>query len=92
MKHASFCLQFNQLLLRAFRNVLRNPIIFRVRIGQTIMMIIVLNLLYRQLDDDEESIQNRNGLMFFICIFLAMTNMQNVLLSFPIERALFLRE
>jgi hypothetical protein len=56
------------------------------------MMIIVLNLLYRQLDDDEESIQNRNGLMFFICIFLAMTNMQNVLLSFPIERALFLRE
>jgi hypothetical protein len=72
--------------------VLRNPIIVRVRIGQTVLMIILLNLLYRELEEDEEGIQNRNGFMFFLCVFLVMTNMQNVLLSFPIERALFLRE
>jgi len=60
--------------------------------GQMILMIVLLNLLYRELNDDEESIQNRNGLLFFIVLFLIMTNIQNVILSFPIERALFLKE
>lgn len=60
--------------------------------GQMILMIVLLNLLYRELDDNEESIMNRSGLLFFIVLFLIMVNIQNVILSFPIERALFLKE
>lgn len=55
-------------------------------------MIVLLNLLYRELDDDEASIQNRNGLLFFISIIMIIFNLQNVILTFPSERALYLKE
>lgn len=74
MSPAGFCLQFKMLCKRTLKNMIRNPIILRVRMGQMLLMIVLLNLLYRELDDDEESVQNRNGLLFFITIFLIMVN------------------
>ena len=92
MMAASFGLQMKMIMKRSFRNLIRNPLIFKVRMAQIVMFIIIINLLFRRLDDDEQSIMNRTGLLFILTVFHIMTNLQNVLMTFPIERALFLKE
>jgi hypothetical protein len=80
------------LLLRSFRHSMRNPIMTKVKFGQTMVMVILIDILYYDIGTGDSSVQNRNGLLFFICINQLMLGVQSVVLTFPMERALFLRE
>lgn len=84
--------QFSLLCERSFKHTLRNPVMTKVKFGQTVVMVILICILYFDIGIAYSSIQNRNGLLFFICINQLMTGVQSVVLTFPLERALFLRE
>jgi len=49
-------------------------------------------LLFHNLTDDVAGVQNRNGALFFITMTMAFNAIQNVILIFPDERPVFLRE
>jgi len=70
----------------------RNPILFKGRIAQTIFMALLTGFLYFNLSDNYDDVYNRNGAFFFITMNQFMSSMQPVLLTFPSERDLFLKE
>ncbi|EWS74863.1 ABC transporter family protein (macronuclear) [Tetrahymena thermophila SB210] len=90
--------QISQIAKRAFNAVKRNPILFKARIFQAIIMGLILGLTYLQMEDGSNNptsirdMNDRNGLLFFICINQLMTSLNPCLLSFPTFRNVFLRE
>lgn len=90
---SSMSLQLHQLLGRAFRNLIRNSTFTTVRIVQTVVLSILLMLLYwRKTDFDYLGVRDKNSALFFVCNCQFMFSIQSVLLTFPLERGLFLRE
>ena len=49
-------------------------------------------ILFRKLGDDITGVQNRNGSLFFVTLVLGFLAIQSVILIFPDERPVFLRE
>jgi hypothetical protein len=62
------CKQYCLLLQRGFRNVFRIPLTSYFRILTTIAISLMIVLIYGQLGTDSQSIQSRNGVLFFIII------------------------
>ncbi|KNH06987.1 ATP-binding cassette protein subfamily G [Perkinsela sp. CCAP 1560/4] len=85
-------LQAKLLSARSFRNMIRSPIAFYARSFQTVFFILLLGLLYLNLGKDQDSVQDRVGLLFFIVINQSMVALMNGVIVFPPERAVFLRE
>ncbi|XP_060575749.1 protein white-like isoform X1 [Ruditapes philippinarum] len=84
--------QFAAVLTRSWKTTLREPMVMRVRLVQTIVLSIVLGLIYLQLNHDQEGVMNINGVIFLILINMTVTNMLGVLNSFPLETPIFKRE
>lgn len=90
---SGFWLQFEQLMYRAFKNVIRNTTFTKVRVGQIVILGILLDILFWNKETyDEGDVRDKNGAYFFICTSQFMLAIQSVLLTFPLERGLFLRE
>ncbi|KAL4222609.1 ATPase [Mactra antiquata] len=89
---ASWCQQFVSVFVRSWLTILREPMILRVRIGQTIVLGLLLGVIYLQLDIDQPGVMNINGVLFLILMNLSFTNIFGVLSSFPDETPIFLRE
>jgi ABC-type multidrug transport system permease subunit len=89
---ANFCFQFWLLLMRSLRNIIRLPVASYVKVMSTIIVCLMIILVFGTLDHDTDSIQTRNGVLFFISIVLIMNSVTNVTLIFPDERPVFLRE
>ena len=49
-------------------------------------------VLFYDVSDDAAGVQNRNGALFFITMSISFSAIQNVILIFPDERPVFLRE
>lgn len=49
-------------------------------------------LLFYHVGDDVAGVQNRNGALFFVTMTMSFNAIQNVILIFPDERPVFLRE
>lgn len=88
---------------RSLLNFLRNPILFKGRVGQTAFFIFLLCVLYFKVDDginpdnlsdpaNTRVIYDINGGLFFFTIAVFMSSSMTVVLTFPAERAVFLRE
>lgn len=90
--HANFCVQFWHLLVRSLRNIVRLPVASYVKIISNIIVAIMIILVFKQLKYDTQSIQNRNGVLFFFVMNIMMSSFTNVTLIFPDERPVFLRE
>ena len=84
--------QFFLLFWRSFINIIRIPISSYVRGITYAVLAIVWVLVFGQMDDDCASIQNRSGVLFFVTLNLIMNAVQGVILTFPDERAVFIRE
>ncbi|EAR86301.1 ABC transporter family protein (macronuclear) [Tetrahymena thermophila SB210] len=90
--------QISQIAKRAFYTVKRNPILFRVRIFQAVAMGLIIGLIYLQMEDGSNNptsirdMNDRNGLLFFVCINQLMMSLNPCLVSFPSMRGVFLRE
>jgi len=89
---SSFHRQLWELTKRGWVNTLRNPLTFRARMGQTIVMSILTGLVYLRLGHDQTNISDRTGALFFTIISQIMSTLNGVLLTFPLERALLVRE
>jgi len=90
----SFFYSMKEIAKRSAIHFKRNPVYLKARIGQTLVMSFLICSLYFQLGDEItfENIYNRNGAFFFISIGMFMSSMMPVVLNFPAERAVFLKE
>ena len=94
-KDNNFCYEVWEICKRATVNFKRNPILLRTRFIQTLALAFLICALFFQLDNNpnnQRNISNRRGSLFFILTSNFMTPMMSVLLTFPSERAVFLKE
>lgn len=80
------------LIQRTAKNLVRNPMSTRIRVIQTIVMIVLCILVFYDMGEDDEGVAGKGGFAFFISINQVMTSLFSVLLLFLIERPVFLRE
>ena len=84
--------QFGLLAKRNFLNLLRLPQTSYVKLLTTCMTALFAVLLFFDTPKDQQGIQNVQGSLFFITMNISFNAIQNVILIFPDERPVFLRE
>ncbi len=72
---SGFLMQFSILMLRAWKNALRNPLLVKAKIGQALFMGVLLGLIYQgdAMKTHQAGIQNRAGVLFFMSINQVMS-------------------
>ncbi|MDR3549465.1 MAG: ABC transporter permease [Candidatus Pacebacteria bacterium] len=79
---STFGSQCRQLLLRAFRNLIRSPSFIQARIIQTIVVAIVLDILFfRKTGYGQQETRDKNSVLFFTITTQLMFTMESVILS-----------
>eukprot|EP00002_Diphylleia_rotans_P016817 TRINITY_DN3264_c0_g2_i7.p1 TRINITY_DN3264_c0_g2~~TRINITY_DN3264_c0_g2_i7.p1 ORF type:complete len:669 (+),score=124.78 TRINITY_DN3264_c0_g2_i7:53-2059(+) len=78
--------------LRSLKNNLREPLMVRMRLGQSIFIALVAGLIYFDRDNDQVALRDRSGAIFFLLIGQMIGGMNGPMFLFPAERAIFLRE
>jgi len=79
---SGFCTQSQQLTLRAVKNLLRNITFTRVRIGQVVVVgILMIILFWNRSGYDRDNVNSKNGALFFICTSQLMLSIQSVILT-----------
>lgn len=73
-------------------NIIRLPNTSYVKLIVTIITAILCIILFYDSKDDNAGIQNKRGALFFVTMVMAFNAIQNVILIFPDERPIFLRE
>ncbi|KAG1081059.1 hypothetical protein G6F42_023095 [Rhizopus arrhizus] len=76
---------------RTFINLYRNPFLFFAHFAFSIVLAILLGSLFWQVDVDLSGVQNRLGVLFFMCALLGFAA-TSALDMFSKERILFMRE
>jgi ABC-type multidrug transport system ATPase subunit len=90
---APWCTQFLYLCKRSSIANIRSPQSTIIRLLTTVVvMVLGMALYWRQGSYGHEDMQGRIGTQFFIVTFAFLQSMQNIVLIFPEERAVFLRE
>ncbi|CAE8632163.1 unnamed protein product [Polarella glacialis] len=89
---ASSFLQFKVLLMRAMRDVQRNAMRGKAQVGQAVIFAIIIAVIWTQVDNDQNGVQDRAGVIFFMTANGLMNNIMGVLNSFANERGAVLRE
>jgi len=84
--------RFFLLLIRSFLMTFRNPMMTYARLIQTVVLSLMVGLIYLDLGHNQASIQNREGALFFILTNQTMGGLMNVIMLFPTERMVFIRE
>lgn len=78
---------------RAFTNVLRNPNLLGARIGFTLLFgFMTASVFWKLSGSNYDGIYGRIGFSFFVAVNIFMSQVMGTILSFPIERAVFIRE
>ena len=90
--YPNFCKQFKLLMQRSFLGMIRVPLASYIQTLVYIAVWIVTVITYGQLGKNIQSIQNRNGLLFFILLIYSIISYSGVILIFPEERLIFLKE
>ena len=90
--NASWFYQFALLAKRNMLNILRLPNTSYVKLIVTIVTAILCIILFYDSGFDNAGIQNKRGALFFVTMVMAFNAIQNVILIFPDERPIFLRE
>ena len=93
LRGSHFLKSFKYLLYRCAINLMRNVFYTYVRIIVYIYLsILIIMVYYNQTEITLKGIKNKTGAIFFTLISTFVTSMQFVILTFPEERELFLRE
>ena len=87
-----FFYQFGLLCRRNFLNLLRLPQTSYVKLLTTCLTAVFAILLFFNTQPTKAGIQNVQGSLFFITMNISFNAIQNVILIFPDERPVFLRE
>ncbi|KAI8996798.1 hypothetical protein BDB01DRAFT_768528 [Pilobolus umbonatus] len=86
-----FFYELSLLSSRTFINLYRNPFLFYAHFGFSIILALLLGSLFWQVDIDLSGVQNRLGVLFFMCALLGFAATSS-LDMFNKERLLFMRE
>mmetsp|Transcript_33883 Transcript_33883/g.59055 ORF Transcript_33883/g.59055 Transcript_33883/m.59055 type:complete len:608 (-) Transcript_33883:23-1846(-) len=84
--------QYKFLLGRSIKETFRNRDVIRAKIGISVIQAAIIDMLYYKLSDDRQGIQNRYGLFFMLNIVLFISGIITVVLTFPLQRSVFLKE
>ncbi|KAJ3192234.1 ATP-binding cassette sub- G member 1 [Irineochytrium annulatum] len=90
----TFLTQTNFLMRREALDTFRNPMELRAKMGQTLVISLIVGLLYLKNGNLTEGqlIQNMNGVLFFLSINNVFMNAQAYLSSFGRQKSVFERE
>ncbi|OMJ90764.1 hypothetical protein SteCoe_6843 [Stentor coeruleus] len=89
---ASIITELSVLFQRSILNVKRQPMFSVIKIGQAIVMSTLVALIFNNLGHDRKSIQSIAGALFFNSMDFITTPAQAQVLTFPLERPVFLTE
>ncbi|KAJ3177981.1 ATP-binding cassette sub- G member 2 [Gaertneriomyces sp. JEL0708] len=84
--------EFSILFGRSMLDVTRSRPLIIAGFGRTIVLILLMGFSFFQLDNDQRGVQNRIGILFLWPINQFFITIQPIVLTFPIERAIMLRE
>lgn len=91
-------MEIYEIFKRSMKIFFRDPMMFQARLGGVLFLSLLISLLYWQLPDGSEDpnneikLNNYVGFLFFITVELFMDNIFPIVLTYPIERAVYLRE
>ncbi|KAJ2366687.1 hypothetical protein H4S01_002568 [Coemansia sp. RSA 2610] len=91
---SSFQVQVRYLAKRAARNAVRNQLIIRIRLAQSIILGLLIGLIFLNTQNRPVSVQRQNfsGALFFTSVTQMLLAMLSVVNVFSQERLVFLRE
>jgi len=89
---ASWGAQFSALMWRSWLSVIKEPLIVRVRILQSIVIALILGAVYFGQEYTEEGVMSMNGAIFLFITNMTFSNMFAVINVICMELPIFLRE
>ncbi|TPX37995.1 hypothetical protein SmJEL517_g00239 [Synchytrium microbalum] len=86
--------KFPYLLQRASKNAIRNPLIIKARMAQTVVISLIIGFLFLNTGSTtgQASVQNRSGVLFFASVNNVMSSCIGILSIFGGEKTVFTRE
>lgn len=89
---ASWFSQFQAVLWRSWLSVIKEPILIRVRMLQTVMVAIMIGIIYFGQELNEDGVMNINGAIFIFLSNMTFQNVFAVINVFCCELPVFTRE
>nr|BDX53024.1 White [Dorcus rectus] len=89
---ASWCAQFRAVLWRSWLSVMKEPLLIKVRVIQTMMVAFMIGILYYGQTLNQEGVMNINGVLFIFLTNMTFQNVFAVINVFSSELPIFLRE
>lgn len=66
--HAGFLEEFKQVFIRSLKHACRNTSSIKLRLLISILIGLIISIIFNNLGTDIQSIQNRSGVLYFVCI------------------------
>ncbi|XP_076634762.1 ABC transporter G family member 3 [Colletes latitarsis] len=89
---ASWCEQFRAVLWRSWLSVIKEPILIKIRLLQTVMVSLLVGIVYFNQRLDQDGVMNINGALFIFLTNMTFQNVFAVINVFCAELPIFLRE
>ncbi|KAJ6645413.1 Protein white [Pseudolycoriella hygida] len=89
---ATWWTQFRAILWRSWLNVLKEPLLVRVRLIQTVMVASLIGLIFFGQELNQDGVMNINGALFLFLTNMTFQNVFAVINVFCAELPIFLRE
>jgi len=89
-KHSNSSLSL--LLWRSWTNSIRNTFAFQIKLGTSIFFALVLGAIYSKSTNNQSGIQDKIGILFFISINMAFSNVIGIINLFVDEKLLVQKE
>lgn len=89
---AGWCAQFRAVLWRSWLSVMKEPMLIKVRLLQTIMVAFLIGLIYFGQELTEDGVMNINGALFIFLTNMTFQNVFAVITVFCSELPIFMRE
>ncbi|XP_071526746.1 protein white isoform X2 [Panulirus ornatus] len=89
---ASWCTQFRNVLWRSWLEVIREPMLIKVRFIQVMAIALLIGMIYWGQKLTQEGITNINGALFLLLTNMTFQNVFGVVSTFCAQLPIFLRE
>lgn len=89
---ADWCTQLRAISWRSWISVIKDPLLIKVRLLQTVMVAVLIGLIFFQQNLDQDGVMNINGALFLFLTNMTFQNVFSVINVFCGELPVFLRE